>query len=35
MSRREFIARLGGATLLWPFAVHAQQVERVPHVGVM
>src|SRR6516164_4406878 len=34
MRRREFIAGLGGAAA-WPLVVHAQQPDRVRHVGVL
>jgi len=32
--RREFISVLGGATL-WPFAVRAQQVDKIRRVGIL
>ena len=35
MRRREFIALISGTTLVWPFAAHAQQAERVGRIGVL
>jgi putative ABC transport system substrate-binding protein len=33
--RREFIAVLGGMTVIWPLAAQAQRVERVRRVGIL
>jgi putative ABC transport system substrate-binding protein len=35
MKRREFISRLGSATLAWPFAALAQEPTKVPRVGYL
>ena len=35
IERRKFIAALGGATVAWPFAVHAQQPGKLPTIGFL
>lgn len=35
MERREFLVLLGGTTVAWPFAAHAQQPGKIPTIGLL
>jgi putative ABC transport system substrate-binding protein len=35
MRRREFMAAISGAAVIWPFAANAQQLTEVPTIGFL
>src|ERR1700755_2994441 len=35
MRRREFMAAIGGAAVIWPFTANAQPVAKVPTIGFL